>query len=435
MRYRLAAGVALLTVIQAITSSALAEFSMIIEQEIFLDESLNAQKYELTLQPEWTASITNNTDMTFIGKIRADALDNISSRQEKPENYAKLNGPLTAGSHGEISIREWYIDTEIQHTFWRIGKQQVVWGQADGLKILDVINPQNFSEFILDEFEDSRIPLWMLNVEIPTSEESSLQILWIPDLTYHEFAAEGTIFRLSSPLFVPKSNIVQLNTTKPDSVLSDSDIGLRYSTFYNGWDLNINYLYHYLDSPVLYQQQTNTGVIINSEYERNHLVGASASNVFGDFTLRTEVGYNENTFHLKNSPSVSDEGDDGIFKSPEIASVIGLDWQGLTDIFISVQWFQSHLFDYDQQLVRPQNNHIASLLFRQTFLNESLELNLLSLYGFELKDSSSQLELSYLLEDNLKLRFGFDHFSGDKNGLFGQFNNQSLFKLGFEWGL
>jgi len=435
MKYQLAIIIALSTAALIKTQISQAEFSMLIEQELFIDDSLHPQKYAMTFKPEWTFALAKEIDMTLIGKIRLDALDNINSGQEKPDNYGKLNGPLTAGSHGEISFREWYIDTETQTTFWRIGKQQVVWGQADGLKILDVINPQDFSEFILDEFEDSRIPLWMLNVEFPIEDESSLQLLWIPDLTYHEFAAEGTRFEITSPLFVPQSNILQLHSDKPDSVFSDSDIGFRYSSFYNGWDLSINYLYHYIDSPVLYQQQTNAGVIITSKYERSHLLGASASNVFGDFTIRTEVGYNKDSFHLANQPLVLNEGGSGIFNSPEIASVIGVDWRGLTDIFISVQWFQSHLFEYTNLMVRPENNQVGSFLFNQTFNNENLELNLLILHGFELSDSSSQLELSYLFEDNLKLWIGFDHFSGDSNGLFGQFKNKSLFKLGFEWGL
>jgi len=49
----------------------------------------------------------------------------------------------------------------------RLGKQQIVWGETDGLKLLDVMNPQNFREFILDEFEDSRLPLWSVKYTVP----------------------------------------------------------------------------------------------------------------------------------------------------------------------------------------------------------------------------------------------------------------------------
>jgi len=96
--------------------------------------------------------------------------------------------------------------------------------------------------------------------------------------------------------------------------------------------------------------------------------------------------------------------------------------------------FQSHLFDYDKRVVRPQMNDIASFLYKQTFQNENWELNILSLYGFDQQDGSIQLELSYMLEDNLKIWVGSDSFSGNPDGLFGQFDNNDRIKLGFEWG-
>ncbi len=425
-------------ILSIVAQQSLAEFSAVIEPEWTVDKDLHSEKFETTFQPEWNFSISEGVEMTFIARARFDVLDNLGPANERPQNYSSINGPTISGSHGDLSIREWYVDTEVNDSFWRIGKQQVVWGQADGLKVLDVVNPQSFREFILDEFDDSRIPLWMLNIEVPIGDEDSLQILWIPDLTYHEFAETGTSFQITSPLFVPGIEdgmpVVGFNQQKPSSILADSDIGLRYSLFYEGWDLTFNYLYHYHDSPVLYQLFDGSGITIDSRYERNHMIGTTASNVFGDFTLRTEVGYSSDTFHQLDAPS-SILGTNGIFQSAEFSSVIGLDWQGLEDTFISMQWFQSHLFDYDSQVVRPKNNNIASFLYKQTFQNETWELNLLSLYGFDKNDTSIQLELSYMLEDNLKVWIGSDSFSGGLDGLFGQFNNRDRFKFGFEWGL
>ena len=415
-----------------------ADFSAVIEQELTLDENLHSQKFEISFQPEWNVSINEEVEMTFIARARFDDLGNLGPINERPLNYSGNNGPIISGSYGGLTIREWYIDTEIKNTFWRVGKQQVVWGQADGLKVLDIVNPQSFREFILDDFDDSRIPLWMLNIEIPIGDEDSLQLLWIPDLTYHEFAETGTSFQITSPLFVPSIGdelpIVGFIPQKPSSVLGDSDVGFRYSKFYAGWDLTLNYLYHYHDSPVLYQRYEDDGVIIESKYKRNHLIGATASNVFGDFTLRTEIGYNSDTYHQMN-PASANLNTDGVFQSKEFSSVIGMDWQGLENIFISAQWFQSHLFEYDNQVIRPRNNNIISFLYKQTFQNETWELDILSLYGLDKNDTSVQLELSYMLEDNFKVWIGSDIFSGNSTGLFGQFDQQDRIKFGFEWGI
>lgn len=62
-------------------------------------------------------------------------------------------------------LRELYVDTELGGWDLRLGKQQVVWGTADGIKLLDIINPTDFRELNQNAFEDSRIPVWMINAE------------------------------------------------------------------------------------------------------------------------------------------------------------------------------------------------------------------------------------------------------------------------------
>lgn len=68
-------------------------------------------------------------------------------------------------------IRELYVDFDygfdnghILST--RLGKQQVIWGRTDLFRVLDVINPVDFSRNnIYDELEDIRIPMWILKTD------------------------------------------------------------------------------------------------------------------------------------------------------------------------------------------------------------------------------------------------------------------------------
>ena len=74
-------------------------------------------------------------------------------------------------------LRELYIDTS--HDDWQIraGKQQVVWGTIDGMKLLDLVNPTDYTEMAQNQMEDSRIPVWMLNAEKIQEDGSSIQII------------------------------------------------------------------------------------------------------------------------------------------------------------------------------------------------------------------------------------------------------------------
>lgn len=40
-----------------------------------------------------------------------------------------------------------------------------MWGTADGVKLLDLINPTDYSEMAQNQMEDARIPVWMVNAE------------------------------------------------------------------------------------------------------------------------------------------------------------------------------------------------------------------------------------------------------------------------------
>ena len=418
-----------------------AEFSGTWEQELAVGvdgSNSKGQKFEAIFEPEWNTSPSDNIDMTLIARMRLDAYVELGYEGERFDNYSSINGPLAEGNHGDIAIREWYVDTEMFNTFWRIGKQQVVWGQADGLKVLDVVNPQSYREFILDEFADSRIPLWMLNIEVPITDNDSIQLLWVPDTTYNELAVQGTVYEFSSPLLIPQLvdgiALIEINEDKP-SKASDGDMGIRYSKFYDGWDLTFNYMYHYHDNPVFYQSVIGTEVTINATYERNNLIGATASKAFGSFTLRTELGYSSDTYHLINNASSAFIENQGIHESDELSTVIGLDYQGIENTMLSMQWFQSTVFDYEDYLIRPEHNNILSWLYKQSFQNETWELDLLALYGLDQHDRSIQLQLSYMLESNVKLWTGADVFAGPSESLFGQFTDTDRVLIGLEWGI
>jgi len=68
--------------------------------------------------------------------------------------------------------------------FLKIGKQQVVWGRTDLFRVLDVINPVDYSRNnIYDELSDIRIPMWIAQAEYrmgasESMQDRNFQIVW-----------------------------------------------------------------------------------------------------------------------------------------------------------------------------------------------------------------------------------------------------------------
>jgi hypothetical protein len=75
------------------------------------------------------------------------------------------------------ALREAYVDTTVDDWSIRAGKQQVVWGTADGMKLLDMINPTDYSEMAQNQMEDSRIPVWMVNAETDLAQGGNFQVV------------------------------------------------------------------------------------------------------------------------------------------------------------------------------------------------------------------------------------------------------------------
>lgn len=85
-------------------------------------------------------------------------------------------------------LREAYVDASLpifdKSLNFRIGKQQVVWGRTDLFRVLDVINPVDYSRNnIYDELEDIRIPMWIFNVEyrngaVGIFDDFNVQFIW-----------------------------------------------------------------------------------------------------------------------------------------------------------------------------------------------------------------------------------------------------------------
>ena len=410
------------------------ELSGMLETELAIETVTgDVQKAEFVLTPEIGVDLTPSMRLTVIGRLRGDVVDELEPGSPAQRNRSAFSKRLLVGDHVDIELREAYIDTEIGSTFLRVGKQQVVWGQADGLKVLDVLNPQSFREFILDDFEDSRIPLWMVNAEIPVGE-AMLQLLWIPDKTYDDIPEPGAIFAFTSPLIVPDVPpgvpVTISPLERPDDFIGDSDIGAKLSVFVGGWDLSLNYAYHYFDRPVVRRDISTPGITVRQDYERTHLLGATFSNVFGDFTLRGEVGYSSDRFYL--TDDITDA--DGVIRSGEIAYVLGLDYQGWRDWFISAQIFQSIVTDSAPGLVRDSVDTTSTLLVRRDFMNDALQAEALLIHSLNQGDGVLQASLEYEWLTNIRLKVGADIFYGNSLGLFGQFNEKDRVSMGIEVG-
>jgi hypothetical protein len=411
------------------TMPAFADISTELQSEVsYHQSSEDVNKAETTLRTEWHEQMTANATFTLIPIIKVDLQDDLHGDEKRAQSYADINGPWAETRHNRFELAEAFSDIDMEQFTLRLGKQQVVWGQADGLKVLDVINPQNYREFNLPDFDDSRIPTWMLNTEFRLAENTTAQLLIIPDMTFNELADRDTTFNITSPELAPQPNpaipVTLEKSKRPDD--GELETGFRFSTFAAGWDLTANYFYYFQDSAVIYRDLGNTGVTVAPEYKRSQLYGLTASNAFADWVLRFEIGYVKDNYYLRN-----DLVNSGIQVSDELSSVTGIDYHGFSDILISYQFFQSSIQDYAKSIIRHKDSIKHTLMFKQNALNDTLELRLFALLNRDYNDGQLRGKVSMQIDDDWQVWGSVDNFFGDKEGPFGEFKKASLVSLGF----
>ena len=126
-------------------------------------------------------------------------------------------------SNGRLyPFRELYVDAVAGDFWFRVGKQQIVWGKTDFFRLQDVINPIDFGQhFFFDSFEDIRIPQWMASAQwkfgsLGPLTDNALQVVWNFDrfqgvglgnpsqFWAHPFAKDVSTFAIFNTFFSPE---------------------------------------------------------------------------------------------------------------------------------------------------------------------------------------------------------------------------------------
>jgi len=154
----------------------------------FTHESATYTNNGKTIGLDPRSGIDNNYDDHFKGenslRVNIDGTTENSSYHVELQGYHNSQDPTSNDDWTANEaytqrdpLREAYVDTNIKDWQVRFGKQQVVWGTADGMKLLDAINPTDYSEMAQNQMEDSRIPVWMLNSEKSLENGGNFQFI------------------------------------------------------------------------------------------------------------------------------------------------------------------------------------------------------------------------------------------------------------------
>ena len=144
-------------------------------------------------------------------------------------------------------VRELFVDIRQGPLFLRLGKQQVVWGESDGLRLADIINPLDFRwHYFLEDWQDIRQGLPMARAIYGLAEKTDLEFVWAP-VTFKpaKWAGVGTYWEF------PGAGIGGIPEKNYDTNINNGSVGGKIkTTFGSGFDVSIYDYYHRFESPL-----------------------------------------------------------------------------------------------------------------------------------------------------------------------------------------
>jgi len=341
---------------------------------------------DLVLPREWKARVGGHAyyDAVCSARGRSDYTDEVldSSEEEAEFNEVYLQGSLSES-----------VDL-------KVGRQIVVWGKSDNIRVTDLLNPLDRREPGMVDIRYLRLPLTMTRVDYYFGNWDLSGIL-IHEVRSSKRPAFGSDFFSSSSPAPPER--------RPATALENTQYAAALSGTFGAWDIAF-----YLAD--VWDDRSHTQVnAVSLEQERRHnrvhLAGAAANLAKGNWLFKAEAACLD---QLRYSAAPDR-------RKTRYDILAGVEYRGFPDTTISLEAVNRHLAGFEEGMGDPpdsaqENEFQSALRLTRDFRHDTLRLRyLLSLFGLDGSDGGFQrLWIEHDLNDSVKVTAGVvDYKTGD----------------------
>jgi hypothetical protein len=447
------------------------------------DTVTGLQSLPMTFFTDITYLPSDNLKLYTSGKLTADLAYQANHDRDawNEKLFSKSRSGLGVDDHYWQILHEAHLTWQDGKSFLRVGKQIVGWGQTDGFRLMDQINPQDNRRGPADvQFETTIIPIWLVRAEYykPTMsdwlQEIGGQIIFNPNVDGVRTQSlqlgneEAGIWAPKAvppfPAYVGQSilNIDKVNNFSPQGF----EYGGKLEAMVHDSVVTLNGYYGREKEAILRSGGLPSlgGVapdgkpILNMKYEGYYPLFR-----FVGTTFTRQVPFLKIPINGSPAPVVRiealyafgstfvDKDVNEYHKSDELRYAIGVDWKlnipflnpkGM--ISIMPQFYERRIMDYPRgsQLVTSNYtdvravNYQTSLFVSTSYLNAKLTPSIFWLRDVTYKNDFFKFQVAYNHNYNWRYAIGAMIFGGGtKNESFRFFENkdQLYFRVEYRW--
>ncbi len=300
----------------------------------------------------------------------------------------------------EIELGEAWLQGKLnKQTDLKLGRQIVVWGKSDNIRITDLINPMDNREPGMVDIEDLRLPLAMARLDYYVGDWG-ITALAIPEIRFNKLPPPGSDFYPPIPV---------LNEETPAA----TEYALAANGIFSGWDLSLYWAQLYDDNA--HTVITTSGPEL--QHSRLNMLGSAANVAIDNWLLKGELA------HLSGLVYSSLPQDE--FSRSD--TLLGVEYSGFRDTTLSLEIANRHLHDYDLKLLTSgvtEDEWQTAVRYSGDFMHARLHLlAVLSAFGEKWDEGGfGRYSAAYDIADGLTVTGGLVSYqAGDKFpfGLYG----------------
>jgi len=355
-----------------------------------------------------------------------------------------------------LEFKELYVGIVANDLELRAGIQRFAWGRLDEYPINDLLNPWDYTRFILRPLEDRKIGVPSLSANLYKGDWS-LDAVWVPVLVPYRLPLpdERWFGRsiLSEFSRTADAEIVPDEPDLPPRTLENGAVGLRaqHSTGDIEWALNF---FHGFDPRPVFKT-TALAITPRSgkiridpgyvpDFHKITSFGLDAAAIAGDWSLRAEAAYTlDRVFNTRQElwgyPAAPAPG---LFplapnqhRSDTVAYGAGADYRIAEDVLLTLQAQQTVILNRPETLYDRKFEALLWGNLKVFLMNQKVETNLNIAYNPEHGDGMGKVNLWYTFTDSWKAGVTAVAFTGPAQSLFGRYsdNDQVEVEIRYAW--
>ncbi len=270
----------------------------------------------------------------------------------------------------------------------KLGRQIIIWGKSDNIRITDVINPLDNREPGMVDIEDLRLPLGMARLDYYVGDWG-LTAMAIPEIRFNKNPPYGSDY-YPAPAPMPEETI-------PSDGGNHTEYAFAANGIFSGWDLSLYWAQLYDDSP--HSVNTADGPVL--QHARLTMTGFATNLAVNNWLLKAEAA----RFSGLEYASLPGE------RFVRLDTLLGVEFSGLSETTLTLEVANRHINGYDEELMTEgviEDEWQTALRYQGDFMHARLHLlALLSAFGDDLSDGGfGRYSVAYDIADALTATAG-----------------------------